>query len=66
MENKTFGVSVVGIELVSALGTAFGELAAAFNLDVKFLVLNPCLLYIPIENIWFSGSSLKSGSDFQQ
>ena len=51
-------MSVVGgLELVSSLGTVFGELIACLILDVEFPVLHPCLLYILIENTWFSGSS---------
>ena len=48
----TFGMSGWGIELMSALGITLGELIACLILDVEFLVLHPCLLYIPIENIF--------------
>ena len=37
---------------MSALGITLGELIACLILDVEFLVLHPCLLYIPIENIF--------------
>lgn len=54
---KHLGCLLLGIGTCVCIRDSVWGAYCCLILDVKFLVLNPCLLYIPIENIWFSGSS---------